>query len=133
MTSDKATTKILIVDDEADIRDSLVLLLQGWGYRLVDTASHSQEGLQKLAAAPYDLLLLDMIMPRQSGWAVLDELKHLRTPVRVVVVSAVGLPMVVRQEILGKYKGVEFVSKTRVTEDLEELMAEMLRRPAAPI
>ncbi len=53
---------VLIVDDEAAIRESLQTLLELEGYE-VDVAGDGEEGLARLAERPYDLVLLDFAMP----------------------------------------------------------------------
>lgn len=54
--------RILIIDDENEIRESLRELLQASGYT-VDTAKDGFEGLQQMRAAPADVVLCDMLMP----------------------------------------------------------------------
>ena len=60
--------RILVVDDEADIRESLETLLSLEGYD-VDSAHNGGEGLRKMEAGFYDLVLLDLMMPDQIGRA----------------------------------------------------------------
>ena len=76
---------ILIVDDEADIRESLEYLLRQEGY-LVETAPDAAEGLRKIEASRYDLVLLDLMMPDRSGLDVLRDvrLKDQETPIFVI-------------------------------------------------
>ena len=57
---------ILVVDDEADIRESLSILLSSAGYR-VDSAENGKEGVHSIGAGSYDLVLLDLMMPDISG------------------------------------------------------------------
>ena len=66
--------KILVVDDELDIREGLELLLTSEGYG-VELAQNGTEGLQKLERQGYDLVLLDLMMPDLTGMDVLREVR----------------------------------------------------------
>jgi CheY-like chemotaxis protein len=81
------TKKILVVDDEADVRTFLKTALRKAGYEVV-TADNGAEGLQVARAEKPDLITLDLMMPRQSGT---DFYRHLqkdaalaKTPVIVI-------------------------------------------------
>lgn len=65
--------RILIVDDDDTIRALVVAVLRRRGYRL-DTARNGVEALEKLATARYSLIILDLMMPRMSGYEVLETL-----------------------------------------------------------
>ncbi len=66
--------RILVIDDEPDIRESLEALLTGENYR-VELAANATEGLKKLETSSYDLVLLDLMMPDKSGMQVLEEIR----------------------------------------------------------
>ncbi len=67
--------KILIVDDDQDLRESLSAILEGGGY-LVSTAGDREEGMEKLRAEKPDLLLLDVMMIAwQDGFEMAREIK----------------------------------------------------------
>jgi DNA-binding NtrC family response regulator len=80
---------ILVIDDEADIRESLEFLLTGEGYR-VDLATRAMEGLAKLAQQSYDLVLLDLMMPDLSGIETLGEIRKKDTTTPVFLLTAYG-------------------------------------------
>lgn len=80
---------ILIIDDEADIRESLEFLLEGEGFR-VTLANRAMEGLEKLAAGSYDLVLLDLMMPDLSGIETLAEIRRKDTSTPVFLLTAYG-------------------------------------------
>jgi CheY-like chemotaxis protein len=65
---------ILIVDDYADNRELLRLMLEGAGYS-VSEAEDGYKGLELANAEDFDLLLIDISMPRLDGWGVLRELR----------------------------------------------------------
>ena len=77
-----AQRRILVIDDEADIRESLEMLLTGENYA-VDLAENATTGFQKFEAGAYDLILLDLMMPDRSGLEVLADIRarDLETPV----------------------------------------------------
>ena len=84
-----ARGRILVIDDESEIRESLQTLLELEGYE-VDLAFNATEGERRLSSRAYDLVLLDMMMPDKSG---LDLLKDFRerdhdTPVFLVTAYA---------------------------------------------
>ena len=74
--------RVLVIDDEADIRESLELLLTGENYS-VDLAENAAIGLQKFESGNYDLILLDLMMPDRSGMDVLSDIRQrdVETPV----------------------------------------------------
>ena len=80
---------VLIVDDEAAIRESLQTLLELEGYA-VDTAGDGLEGLERLAERPYDLVLLDFAMPERNGIEVLQEIRERDTELAVIMITAYG-------------------------------------------
>ena len=61
--------RILIVDDDTEIRDLLEFDIASSGY-FVDTASDGMEGLNKALNNKYDLILLDVMMPKMNGFEV---------------------------------------------------------------
>jgi DNA-binding response OmpR family regulator len=79
---------VLVVDDEADIRHFLTLMLESEGYRVV-TAEDGGEALAILDQGRPDVVLLDLMMPRVDGWSVLRALQG-RTHPPIIVVSAVA-------------------------------------------
>jgi DNA-binding NtrC family response regulator len=80
---------VLIIDDEAEIRESLQTLLDLEGYE-VETASTGNEGIVRAGDRPFDLILLDLALPDKNGLQVLAEL-HARDPqLQVIVITAYG-------------------------------------------
>src|ERR1044072_8717370 len=81
--------RILVIDDEADIREGLELLLTSEGYS-VDLAVNGTEGVQKLEGAPYDLALLDLMMPDKSGMEVPEEAAPRDRDTPIFMITAYG-------------------------------------------
>jgi len=69
--------KVLIVDDEPDLRESLAAILESEGYGVIE-AEHGEQALQRLRTTPTDvcLILLDLFMPTMNGWRFRDEQLH---------------------------------------------------------
>src|SRR5262249_875000 len=80
---------VLIIDDEAEIRESLQTLLDLEGFE-VETAPTGNEGLIRAEERTFDLVLLDLALPDKNGLQVLSEL-HARDPqLPVIVITAYG-------------------------------------------
>lgn len=83
--------KILIADDKATSRELLRTVLERQGYEVME-ASDGEEALQKALAELPDLILLDLQMPRRSGYEVLGELRkdarHAALPIIALTASA---------------------------------------------
>lgn len=84
-----AKQRILVIDDEAAIRDSLRMMLEYDGYE-VSGAATGQEGLDLVEREPPDLVILDVKMPGMDGIEVLDRLRTMDEGLPVVVVSGHG-------------------------------------------
>jgi DNA-binding NtrC family response regulator len=87
MSSDRAN--ILVIDDEAEIRESLQVLLSAEGY-LVDEAEAGEPGLRRLREKSYDVVLLDVMMPGKNGLEVLKEIRAMDHNLAVVMITAFG-------------------------------------------
>src|SRR5687768_10259395 len=80
---------ILVVDDEAGVRSSLSGILSDEGY-LVDTLDSGEDCLAALEARRYDLVLLDVWLPKMDGLETLERLRGIDPEVPVVVISGHG-------------------------------------------
>ncbi len=81
--------RILIIDDEAGIRDSLETLLTLEGFK-VEMAGDGSAGLDLLASNSYDLVLLDLSLPGESGIDILPRIKTLIPELPVIMITAYG-------------------------------------------
>lgn len=70
-------TKILVVDDDPDIREAIGAVLESHAHQVI-AACDGEEGLSKLKEERPDLMILDLLMPRMDGFAVLRELQDPR-------------------------------------------------------
>jgi len=69
--------KILIVDDDPDIREAASIILESAGHEVV-TAQDGLEGLELLKAEKPDIMILDLLMPKMDGFSVCKELQDTR-------------------------------------------------------
>ncbi len=84
-----AEGRILVIDDEAGIRESLDVLLTLEGYT-VEMAMDGEEGLLKIEQHSYDLVLLDLALPGQSGMELLPQIHERYPELPVVMITAYG-------------------------------------------
>lgn len=109
---------ILIVDDDRDIKDIYLEILTTAGYK-VDLAEDGEEGLNKIIQNSYDLVLLDIVMPKLDGLGVLKALKEQYANFSlppVVMFSALNQDEIISQAILLGAKG--FMKKSDLTPDV---------------
>ena len=80
---------ILIIDDEAGIRESLATLLELEGYA-VESAETGEQGLARLGNRPFDLVLLDFALPDRNGAEVLRDIRDRDPQLPVIMITAYG-------------------------------------------
>lgn len=118
--------RVLVVEDEPDLRASLVRALREDGYA-VDDAADGDEGLYKALSADYDALLLDLMLPKVDGWELLRRLRvSKKTPV---------LMLTARDAVRDKVRGLDSGADDYLVKpfDLDELSARLralIRRTA---
>ena len=88
------TARVLIVEDEQHLADGLKFNLDAEGYvaDVVDTGEAALERLTGSAAEPYDLVILDVMLPGKDGFTVVSELRAARHFVPVLILTARGRP-----------------------------------------
>lgn len=95
--------KILVVDDDPDIREVLEALLEGEGFE-VATATNGEEGLDAIKAENPDMMILDLLMPVMDGFAVCKQLQDPR---------------------MSKWKGIPILILTSVREEVSQRRYEL--------
>jgi DNA-binding NtrC family response regulator len=84
----KSTTKrILVVDDDASVREMLTRVLRGEHY-LASAVSGGEEALKAIAKTRLDLVLLDLSMPLRDGWETLEQLSAKDPLLPVIIITA---------------------------------------------
>ena len=66
---------VLVIDDDAGVRESLQMALEDWGFRVI-CAPDGEVGISRAVRDDPDLIICDMMMPKASGFIVLDRLKN---------------------------------------------------------
>jgi len=83
-----AKKRVLLVDDDAEIIESIRYALESKGYQIF-IARDGNQGLAMAEREDPDLVILDMMMPKRSGFLVLEKLRRTReVPVRVIMITA---------------------------------------------
>jgi DNA-binding NtrC family response regulator len=80
---------VLIVDDEAEIRESLETLLAMEGFE-VESAASGEDGLARVGEHPFDLVLLDLALPGRDGMEILAEIRSHDPRLPVIMITAYG-------------------------------------------
>ena len=81
--------RILIVDDELDVRDSVKCVLDLAGYEVL-TADNATDALERLGRIPIDLVITDIIMPKMNGVQAIQSIRQEFPLVRIVAISGGG-------------------------------------------
>jgi two-component system, OmpR family, response regulator VicR len=118
--------KILIVDDDRTLRDSVAAVLETEGYG-VSQASDGREGLNKMAAAGFDLVLLDVVMPQVGGIDFCRQLRAAGNPVPVIMLT--GKKKAEADKVLGLELGADdYLTKPFGMSELIARVHAVLRR-----
>jgi DNA-binding NtrC family response regulator len=126
--------KILIVDDEKNVRLMLAQSLEPVGYQ-ISTATNGEEALRLLEQDTFDLILSDLKMPKMNGMEFLHRVVDLHPEIRVVIISAYGtVSTAVEAMKLGAtdfvQKPVNFLQKPFNLEEIREVVHDALERGA---
>ncbi|MGH9870639.1 MAG: response regulator [Candidatus Polarisedimenticolia bacterium] len=117
--------RILLVDDQADIRQTTSLALQHGGHE-VFTAANGMEGVERARADRPDLVLMDIEMPRMDGWEAL-RLLRLDEATRDIPVAMFSILFDLREKVRAlKYGAQDYISKPFSLDDLLERVDRIL-------
>jgi len=81
--------RILVIDDDVQVRQLLKLVLEQAGYEVLD-AGDGNEGVKLFRADPTDLVITDIIMPEKEGIEIIRELQHDFPTVKIIAISGGG-------------------------------------------
>jgi DNA-binding response OmpR family regulator len=122
--------RVLVIDDEPAIRQLLSRALTGHGFE-VDSAQDGAAGLEMVGQTPYDVVLLDVVMPGTPGTEVLPKVLERCPGQNVIMLSALGDPRVkVRCLELG---AVDYVTKPFTLAELVARLRVHARRGTTPV
>lgn len=118
-------TKILIVDDEWNMRNLIRIHLSKQGYNIVE-AVNGKEALKEMKCHSFQLIILDVMMPEMDGWEVCEEIRKENLALPILMLTA-------RTETTDKVKGLDIGADDYLTKPFkpEELIARvnaLLRR-----
>lgn len=117
--------RLLVVDDEPNVRLNYRITLEGEGYDITETGS-ALDALQKLRTQPFELAILDMRMPEMDGLELLAAMRQEEIATPAVIITAFSdVPNAVRAMKLG---AIDFLQKPLRPEDLREVVAEIILR-----
>jgi len=126
--------KVLIVDDDVDIRKVVSKLVEKSGYEAIE-AKNGVEGMSKVREDKPDLIILDMLMPKESGIRMYHELKTEESlkDIPVIVLSAIPKKSFLKsQKVLDEFAGQSvpepeaYIEKPEEPEELIALMKKIL-------
>jgi DNA-binding response OmpR family regulator len=119
--------RILVIEDEEDIRNLVAELLERAGYR-VEQAADGRAGLRALHASPPDLVVLDVSMPELDGWQTLERIRDL-SEVPVLMLTARGTEL---ERVRGLKAGADdYMTKPFGRQELVARVEALLRRAPA--
>ncbi len=115
MENGNSKRRLLVIDDEANMRHMLSTVLKKADYH-VDTACNGREGLQKIKAMPYDFILCDIKMPNMGGMEFLKAAGDRISTATVIMMSAYGsIDTAVEAMKMGAY---DYISKPFKTDEV---------------
>jgi DNA-binding response OmpR family regulator len=121
--------RVLVVDDQEDIREMARLILTGAGYEVV-TASSGREALKLAASASFDLMLLDINMPELDGWATLRLLRADEAQ-DALPVAMFSVKSEVRDKVAGLKDGaIDYITKPFGVDELASRVSRILAAAA---
>jgi len=104
-----AVKRILVVDDEEQIRSMLTQMLEHEGFE-VDTAENGEEGMNLITRHAYDLIITDMIMPIKDGLKLIMELVRDYPDQRILAISGGGAIKAERYLTMAGYLGDDIMT-----------------------
>jgi CheY-like chemotaxis protein len=123
----KRQANILVVDDNRDLLNTFALILKRKGYT-VDTAEDGVQALEKFKSHPFDVVLMDCVMPRMSGLEALHKMQECNRAVKVILMTAYcGEEQINEALNQGAYSAL---CKPVSIGKLMELLGEVTRDPA---
>ncbi len=117
--------RILLVDDEPDVTTTFKMGLEGTGYK-VDAFNDPTEALANFRMGVYDLLLLDIKMPKMNGFQLYEELEKLDRNAKVCFITAFEVYYRSLRELFPQIEIDCFIKKPIETEELvKRIQAEL--------
>jgi CheY-like chemotaxis protein len=119
--------RVLVIDDDASVRQVLRFLLAASGYES-QPAANGPSGLAQFVKGGWDLVLTDLEMPEMNGWQVIDAIRQRDPTMPILVVTAFSDPGVMQR---ASEWGVPVIAKPFAMATLKAAVEEALRGGAA--
>ena len=117
--------KVLVVEDERDLGRLLKEFLEREGF-VVETAADGEEGLYMATSGPFDVIVLDILLPKLNGWQVLEGIRSSGTKIPVLMLTALDG---IEDKVKGFYLGADdYLSKPFDIRELVVRIQSLLRR-----
>ncbi|PNQ06313.1 histidine kinase, partial [Mesotoga sp. SC_NapDC3] len=117
--------KVLVVEDERDLGRLLKEFLEREGF-VVETAADGEEGLYMATSGPFDVIVLDILLPKLNGWQVLEGIRSSGSKIPVLMLTALDG---IEDKVKGFYLGADdYLSKPFDIRELVVRIQSLLRR-----
>jgi two-component system alkaline phosphatase synthesis response regulator PhoP len=112
---------ILLIEDEPSVRSTLLVRLRSEGY-VVETANDGTEGLEKATSSPFDLIILDIMLPDRNGFDICRDIRQAGLAIPILILTArkqttdmvVGLKLGADDYVTKPFKSEELLARIEV-------------------
>jgi len=118
--------KILVIDDEPEIRKNLKEFLETEEFE-VNVAPSGEAGLRRFSKNPYDLVIVDIFMPKKDGLETIDEIRKINLEVQIIIITG-GRKGSIYSSHSGEMLNCRIILKPIDFGDLLEAVLEVLPR-----
>ena len=115
--------RVLLVEDEAGLRLTLSDRLASEGY-VVETASDGESGLRSAASGAFDVIVLDVMLPRMNGFDVCREVRQRGVTTPILMLTARG-------QVVDKVVGLKLGADDYLTKPFEAIVGARIQAPAS--
>jgi DNA-binding response OmpR family regulator len=115
--------KVLIVDDEPSIAKTVKFILEAEGFD-TQTVFCGDDCLKKIEEEKFDLILLDIMMPKMNGWEVFEEIQKRKPELKVAFLTVIKYSNAVKEK-LEKEGLADFITKPFDNEDLVDRVTQI--------
>jgi len=114
---ERKMTKVMVVDDEQDLRDMINLMLKKEGYE-TETARDGNEFLEKIDVFQPDLVTLDVMMPGLTTKEILEKIKEKKNNPKILLLTVVRFSEAEKERLMNMGNVVGYITKPFEFDDL---------------